>query len=137
MNLVPPTSQLRTNNQVQLCSHSTTEYHENHTLKVIMKRRFTSSASMAITPLPTSPLGQAYNSTSQSNYNMSKPYFPAWSLALFAFFGIAAVGVVFCVFRPRGGNSVVKESVREVESGHPGISQHGGHTIKDNAMEDP
>ena len=102
-----------------------------------MKRQFTSSTSTASTALPTSPMYQAINSTSQSIPNVSKPYFPAWSLALFVLFGIAAVGVVFCVYRRGGGNSSRKESVRGVESGHPETSERGDHAMKDHVMEEP
>jgi len=130
----------RTNNKVAallLHYHMSTKYHESHSLQAIMKRQFTSSASMASTALPTSPMGQWYNSTIQLNYSVSKHCFPAWGLTLFDLFGIAAIGVVFCVFLNVGEIGTTEESIRGVAYGLSGTFQHGGHAMKDHAMEEP
>jgi hypothetical protein len=86
-------------------------HHESHTLQAIMKSQFTSSTSMASTALPTSQVGQGYNSTIQLDYKVSNTYFAAWNLALFVLSGIAAVGVVFCIFRQGEGIGTMEESV--------------------------
>lgn len=41
----------------------------------------------------------------------SKPYFPEWGLAMFVLFGLAAIGVVFCIYR-RAGNRRNSDSGR-------------------------
>jgi hypothetical protein len=54
-------------------------------------------------------MNQSSNSTEVGASAVSKPYFPAWGIALFALFGLAAVGVVFCFGRGWGYQSSTKE----------------------------
>jgi hypothetical protein len=76
------------------------------------------------------------NSTTHVAFDGSKPYFPAWSLALFVLFGITAVGLLFCVHHRGKGNSYSNDPDRENISGW-GTDTSAVNGRNDQKMEGP
>jgi hypothetical protein len=84
-------------------------------------------------------MAQVSNSTSDGHVvsDRSKPYFPAWGLALFALFGVVAITLIFCVHCRGGRKRSSKERDRETDVGSPHTTQRDVNALNDSAKEGP